>query len=305
MIDLLNWGLRTGVVISGLIGLVLLLRRPFARYFGAEATFLLWSLPLIRLCLPDMYVSSHAGGTLLPFELPYDKFPMWGSSKTSVSMDIAVSPSLAEPLTQSPFVLPPDVFIAAIVFLWLIGGVLWLSFYGVQHVRYGRLLRHVSIDYPSSLEHNIARAAHLIGLKKLPIIKVAPKNIGPLVSGVFNPIVILPKGFDKDYSRDAQVLSLAHEFSHMKRRDLWSTFAVLVFRALHWYNPLVHYAARKFRADLEAACDTYTLSKFAGNNSAAHDYAHTLLLAEQNGLASSKMPALSLALHENYEGEVS
>ena len=55
MIDLLNWGLRTGVVITGLIGLVLLLRRPFARYFGAEATFLLWSLPLIRLCMPDIY----------------------------------------------------------------------------------------------------------------------------------------------------------------------------------------------------------------------------------------------------------
>ncbi len=301
MIDLLNWGLRTGVVISGLIGLVLLLRRPFARYFGAEATFLLWSLPLIRLCLPDMYILSQAGGTILP----YDKFPVWGSNEASGSMDIAVSPSLAEPLTQPSFVLPPDVFIAAIVFLWLVGGVLWLSFYGVQHVRYGRLLRHVSIDYPSSLEHNVARAAHLIGLKKLPIIKVAPKNIGPLVSGVFSPIVILPKGFDKGYSHDAQILSLAHEFSHIKRRDLWSALAVLIFRALHWYNPLVHYAARKFRADLEAACDTYTLSKFAGNNSAAHEYARALLLAEQGDLASSKMPALSLALHENYEGSSS
>ena len=51
MIDLLNWGLRTGVVITGLIGLVLLLRRPFARYFGAEATFRVRkqeNLPLIQ-----------------------------------------------------------------------------------------------------------------------------------------------------------------------------------------------------------------------------------------------------------------
>ncbi len=305
MIDLLNWGLRTGVVISGLIGLVLVLRRPFARYFGAEATFLLWSLPLIRLCLPDMYISGRAGGAMLPFELPYDKFPMWGSSEATVPVDIAVSPNLAEPLTQSQFVLTQDVFIAVIICFWLIGGAVWLSFYGVQHVRYGRLLRHVSIDHPSSLEHNVTRAAHLIGLKKLPIIKVAPKNIGPLVSGVFSPIVILPKGFEEDYSRDAQILSLAHEFAHIKRRDLWSAFAVLIFRALHWYNPLVHYAARKFRADLEAACDTYTLSKFVGNNSAAHDYARTLLLAEQGGLASPKVPALSLALHENYEGGLS
>ena len=72
MIDLLNWGLRTGVVITGLIGLVLLLRRPFAHYFGAEATFLLWSLPLIRLCMPDIYLPKKESGIFLP----YDTFPV-------------------------------------------------------------------------------------------------------------------------------------------------------------------------------------------------------------------------------------
>jgi len=58
--ELLQWGLRTGLVISGLIGLVLLLRRPFAKYFGAEATFLLWSLPFLRFCLPDVYLPAKA-----------------------------------------------------------------------------------------------------------------------------------------------------------------------------------------------------------------------------------------------------
>ena len=119
-----------------------------------------------------------------------------------------------------------------------------------------------------------------------------------------NPVIILPKGFAQNYACDAQVLSLVHEFAHIKRCDLWSAFAVLLFRALHWYNPLVHYAAKRFRADLEAACDAYTLSKFAGDDAAVHEYACTLLLTEQADLKRPNMPSLSLALSENYRGDL-
>lgn len=298
MIDLLNWGLRTGVVIAGLIGLILLLRRPFAKWFGAEATFLLWSLPLIRLCLPDMYLPAKEAGVFLP----YDNFPIWGDEGMARLPEAvpAVNAAIPTPPGEVPF--GPELIIPSIVIVWLGGAVLWLGFHLVQHIRYGRLLRHVSADCSSALDPIIRRAAQLAGLKTLPHIKVAPKNIGPLVTGLINPIVILPKDFAQDYSPEAQRLSLVHEFAHVKRCDLWSAFAALLFRALHWYNPLVHYAARSFRADLEAACDSYTLSKFAGDDAAAHDYACTLLLAEQGDLKRPKMPALSLALSENYKG---
>lgn len=299
MIDLLNWGLRTGVVISGLIGLVLLLRRPFARYFGAEATVLLWSLPLIRLCMPDMHMQVKTEGLILP----YDSFPFWEvSDGASVRASLSAPPP-HEVLQEPQVFLTADMMITGIVALWLVTAFMWLGRQILNHVRYARLLRHVSMEPSETLTPHIKKAVGLIGLKKTPDIKIAPKNIGPLVSGLINPIVILPKDFEHHYSQDAQIFSLAHEFSHIKRRDLWSAFAALLFRALHWYNPLVHYAARQFRIDLEAACDDYTLSKFSGNDEAVHNYALTLLLAEQGDKAPSKMPALSLAFHENYEGE--
>lgn len=50
------WGLQTGLMVSFLIGLVLVIRRPFARYFGANAAYALWLLPAIRLVLPPMTV---------------------------------------------------------------------------------------------------------------------------------------------------------------------------------------------------------------------------------------------------------
>lgn len=298
MIDLLNWGLRTGVVISGLIGLVLLLRRPFARYLGAEATFLLWSLPLLRLCLPDIKLAGKPQGVFID----YDRFLVIGGPEVSPQTAAPLTPTTEVITAQAQTFISPQFIMGAIVMVWLTGALVWLSYHLIQHVRYGRLLRHVSMDGPHDLNPLIVKALNLVGLKKTPTIKIAPKNIGPLVSGLINPIVVLPKEFEHDYDDEAKLFALVHEFSHIKRRDLWAAFAALCFRALHWYNPLVHYAARHFRADLEAACDAYSLSKFKGQDTAAYDYARALLVAEHSETPTARIPSLSLALHETANG---
>ena len=53
-----SWVVQTGLVVSLLIVLILLIRRPFARMFGANAAYALWSLPLIRLLLPGLIESA-------------------------------------------------------------------------------------------------------------------------------------------------------------------------------------------------------------------------------------------------------
>jgi len=67
----------------------------------------------------------------------------------------------------------------------------------------------------------------------------------------------------------------------------------------------VHYAANRFRLDLEVACDAYVLSKL-GHDKHSHDYALTLIMSEQmQGSTLSKnttMPALSLSLSHSSQG---
>ena len=48
---------------------------------------------------------------------------------------------------------------------------------------------------------------------------------------------------------------LRHELIHTRRRDLWYKLLLLLARALHWFNPLVHGMARAANRDLERACD--------------------------------------------------
>jgi len=84
-----------------------------------------------------------------------------------------------------------------------------------------------------------------------------------------------------------------HEFAHIKRCDLWVALATLIFRAINWPNPLVHYAAHKLRGDQEAACDAFVVQVTGGNS--AHSYAETLVKAVRQQTKISK-PCAQLAL---------
>src|SRR5690348_3834671 len=48
------WLSDTLLYTGALIALVLLVRRPFARVFGAQLGYALWALPLLRLLLPPI-----------------------------------------------------------------------------------------------------------------------------------------------------------------------------------------------------------------------------------------------------------
>ncbi len=49
-----DWLLDTLIWTAALIALVLVIRRPVARWFGAQAAYALWAMPLLRLALPPL-----------------------------------------------------------------------------------------------------------------------------------------------------------------------------------------------------------------------------------------------------------
>ena len=49
-----GWLISTLITTTLLCGVVLLLRRPVARYFGPQAAYALWALPALRMILPPL-----------------------------------------------------------------------------------------------------------------------------------------------------------------------------------------------------------------------------------------------------------
>ncbi|WP_309717654.1 M56 family metallopeptidase [Armatimonas sp.] len=76
-------------------------------------------------------------------------------------------------------------------------------------------------------------------------------GMGPLVFGLFRPVIVIPTGLSDSEKR----LALAHERAHLTRRDPWLALVPLAARVVFWFLPTVYLAERMLATAREEACD--------------------------------------------------
>jgi lipopolysaccharide transport protein LptA len=131
----------------------------------------------------------------------------------------------------------------------------------------------------------VAGAALIMALLQRRFATEARKGAaGPAVVGVIAPRVVTPADFERRYSREEQVLVLAHERTHIARQDSRTNGLCAAAQCLCWFNPLIHLAARLMRIDQELACDEAVVTRMPN---ARRAYAEVLLKTQ---LASRPLP---------------
>lgn len=95
---------------------------------------------------------------------------------------------------------------------------------------------------------------------------------GPCTWGLLKPILVLPRSAES-WSDTERRYALTHELAHIQRRDYMSAAITRLACAMHWYNPLVWYAARQALKLQEQACDDAVLRAGA----VPSDYAQLLV----------------------------
>jgi bla regulator protein blaR1 len=220
-----NWLIDTAAAVTLLIALVLLLRGPVTRAFGASFAYALWLLPLARAVLPTITLSIEAP------PLP------------AVSQDIIMT------MAAAPVAVPfdPVPWLAA---LWL-GGALALT--GHAAIAYARLRRAILAD-----------SVQVASDRRIAILSSGAVD-GPVALGLFRPLVALPLDFATRFTPAEQEQVLAHELEHHRGHDLAINLAAFGLLALNWFNPISWAGWRAFRQDQEAACDARTLARTGGD----------------------------------------
>ncbi|WP_311269109.1 M56 family metallopeptidase [Sphingobium sp. WCS2017Hpa-17] len=239
------WLAETLIATTLLMALVMMLRRPVARWLGAGAAYLLWALPLARMVMPA---------------LPCDIDP----SPLHLAVDQAGLPDLLTVPPVAPVVATTPTFpwLEAGLSLWFAGMVVFLI---VQAVGYTRFRRHM-LD-----------GATPIGEERRIRLISSPHASGPLAFGVLRPYIVLPADFALRYDAQEQDMAIAHERAHHERRDLAANMIALLLLAVHWCNPVAWIAYRAYRADQETACDARVLSLYGRDQ--AHAYGRAILKA--------------------------
>jgi beta-lactamase regulating signal transducer with metallopeptidase domain len=235
-----GWFLANMAWASAAMLLVLVLRGPFARLFGAGSAYALWLVPALRLAMPP-----------LPSFVP----------------DM---PHLVPPETLVVFVgdtaapLPPDggpgQWVPLMLAIWAGGAAVFLAW---QFLSYRRFLTELSLSSRAIGTHH-----------GLPLVESKAVQ-GPVALGLLDRRIVVPADFETRYSVEERRLALDHESIHHRRGDIWWNHLGLLILALNWFNPVAWLAFRAFRADQELACDARVTA--SASSESRHDYARALI----------------------------
>src|SRR6185437_4984462 len=211
----INWKRRSAAVAELLmrmlagatlgLALVLLLRRPARRVFGAGPAFTLWLLPLVLALAP-----------LLPEEV--------APRAMIVVPGLTITPQLAASAARQSAVIDWTQWSLAV---WLVGAAGALLRLAASYLRLLRGLRHA----PDTWARMLADVA-----SDIDSCRVRMHDAGPAVLWALpRSLILLPADFAGRFDNAAsREVVLRHELTHAHRGDAWWSLAMEAASALLW-----------------------------------------------------------------------
>ena len=249
-LKLVNMSITASWLVLAVILLRLLLKRaPKALHC------LLWALVAIRLICPFTLESNVS---LVPRQEPisvqtFHAEPVEPSPRVEYEVVIHEDPtggiSVSEPVMHVTHTGGPFPFLHWLTGIWLVGMALLLIWAAESYLR---IRRQVA---PSVFVGNGVWICDHIDT--------------PFILGLIRPRIYLPsdlKGRDADHV-------LAHERSHLKRKDHWWKPLGFLLLSIYWFNPVMWLAYILLCRDIEMACDEKVIKELGTEEKKAYSTA--------------------------------
>jgi hypothetical protein len=140
-------------------------------------------------------------------------------------------------------------------------------------------------------------------ISRRPGIGISPNADGPLLTGIWRPMVVLPTRIEAMFGEHELRIMLAHELAHFKRHDLAWNWLPTIVNWLFFFHPLVWLMTRSWCEAQEAACDEFLIQRQVTKPA---DYGRLLVkLAQRLPQPTATLAAASvLGVYRNLERRI-
>jgi bla regulator protein BlaR1 len=252
------WQSTIVVIAAGL--LTLALRRNHAR-----ARYWLWLAASIKFLIPFSLL------VFIGSRLPISRAPARSTAGMYTTIEqiaqpfalattgVGSSPHQSALTSNFAHFLPP--LVAAV---WLIG---FLAVLSVWIARWRRISAAVSksIQLSEGREWDaLRRIERSRGIQNSIPIFLSSTSLEPGIFGIARPVLLWPEGISVRLEDAHLETILAHEVSHVHRRDNLAAAIHMFVEAVFWFYPLVWWLGMRLVDERERACDEEVLSAGAG-----------------------------------------
>ncbi|KJS82933.1 MAG: hypothetical protein JM58_13725 [Peptococcaceae bacterium BICA1-8] len=124
--------------------------------------------------------------------------------------------------------------------------------------------RHRIVDgnIYSTLINLVETLCEKVNIKIPQLIIIPTTSIKAFVFGFRSQYLVLSRGLIESLTEDELLMVLAHEVSHLKRKDFLTNWLSVFFRDVMFFNPLVYWLFNKYLAEIEKRADNDALELY-------------------------------------------
>ncbi|HEX2079003.1 MAG TPA: M56 family metallopeptidase [Longimicrobium sp.] len=275
----------------------------------ADARHAVWTAAVVAvLCMPLLLAVTPAVPVRLPADALRRAAAVWqrvappsAAVQTAAERGVAAGPDVmrgADATLAAGTVgeAPAAGLVEAAVWGWAAVAVLLLVRICGGTLLVAGLRRRARPISTAALDAGLRECRARYGIRRPVPLLASDAVAAPATVGWIRPAVLLPSSA-ADWTAEHAHTVLAHELAHVVRRDCLAQDLARIACALHWFNPLVHLAARRLRAECEHACDDRVIL----GGVRPHRYA--VVLVETVRAVRREAPAAMLAMARRGELE--
>lgn len=270
--------------------------------YGAKWRYLVWLVVAVRLCIPmqlsvpermagmRMEVPSVQNGARGVLEVKNPEYLMQSDEAKAERNTFMQAMQEEGTLTMLHIDLGGgdggndrdmiDFFLAYPWTLWLLGVVLFLAWQRWKYTSFRQMLkrsRRKVLD--AAVLDTYYSLCKEMGIKKRPDLHFCGSLPSPLCVGFFRQEIYINS---EDREEEDIRLILKHELTHCKRKDLWFKGVLMLARAVHFFNPFVHWMAKLAERDMELSCDVAVMENCTMEERQAYSMAILRTVREAN-----------------------
>lgn len=325
MQQIFDWVIRGSLMASILVILVLIVQFLMKDKLKPRWKYILWLPVAIRLLLPWAPESTLSLYNLLPVDetattlQQQDRWSLpWmdpgkkagqlspnnnlqttdsrvvGSSTTanaSAETSIREKTGIKEFLVMSWTYVSQLSLREVVMYAWLAGILMIGTVTVLANIRMQRSIRKEPVILSPSLSELFQESQAIMKVKQRVRFVATDCIPGPAVLGFLKPVIVISPSLLNSLNRDQLRYILAHEFAHIRRRDVavnWSIHALLL---INWFNPILWIALFRVRQDQELACDAFALTHLHSDQINA--YGRTIIHVLEHYSGRSRQPGLA------------
>lgn len=306
---LFNWIVQLSVSASILTVLVFMIQKLIKNRFGAKFQYIIWFAVIVRLVLPQLPTSSISIFNYMPLvkqmppiivvekstknEKQISAEPRINSAYSKYSepyneIDLNNLLNLSYVAKNTPLNTDISFFLSLI---WIIG-VFVIGIYKLSIcIYFQNKIRKKDAFCDIEVINILEKCKSQMKISKYIKLVETEKVKSPSLIGVIHPIILLPKNIREIVPMRKLNYIFIHELAHLKQRDTFINWIILVLGILHWFNPVIHYSLSKMCEDMEISCDSLALSYI--NDEEAKEYGLTILSLAEKISIHTNLPVMA------------